>query len=146
MTEKVKLKVKTWLRVIVLLGIVVILGYRYYNNGLADLTKAKADFTISAEILFSEFSKNENYANEMYLDKVLEVKGEIQNINIDSDDILNITLKGDEMFGVICQLDPEKKYAVNGFEKGEYVSLKGMCTGMLMDVVLVRCVKSAQEK
>ena len=43
--------------------------------------------------------------------------------------------------GVICQLDELSEHKRTEFETGETVQLKGRCTGMLMDVVLVRCVE-----
>ena len=61
---------------------------------------------------------------------------------MDEEGRTSITLEsGSEMFGVICQLDNLTKHARTNFKEGEEIKLKGICTGVLMDVVLVRCVE-----
>ena len=42
------------------------------------------------------------------------------------------------MGGVICQMEPSFE---GEFETGESATFKGLCTGYLMDVILVRCVE-----
>jgi hypothetical protein len=45
------------------------------------------------------------------------------------------------MFGVVCQLDELTNHERTEFDIGSSVSLKGKCTGINMDVLLVRCVE-----
>ena len=122
-----------------LLGLGV--GYFMYNKPHQNMEKAEADMTLEATTLFSAFESNEAEANEKYLDKIIKISGTIKEVNIDEEGNISLTLEsGNELFGVICQMDNLTKQEKTDFKIGEPVTLKGICTGMLMDVVLVRCV------
>ena len=41
---------------------------------------------------------------------------------------------------VVCQFGRESNEEINRSEKGDPVAIKGICSGYLMDVVMVRCV------
>lgn len=115
-----------------------LIGYRMYNKPHVDLATVTADHRLSATELFADYEAGETEANAKYLDKVIRVEGEILNVNTDENGQVSLTLDaGGIMGGVICQLDPETE-KIN-FSEGQQVALNGLCTGMLMDVVLVRC-------
>src|SRR5690606_11904509 len=100
------------------------------------------DFVVAAPAFFSEFELDETAANLKYLDKVIEISGSVRSFSKDEEGIVSITLGTDnELSGVICQLDQLTTHKRTTFESGEAVKFKGICTGMLMDVVLVRCVE-----
>lgn len=122
-----------------LLGVGV--GYFMYNKPHQNMEKAEADMTLESTALFSAFEVNEAEANEKYLDKVIKISGTVKEVNTDEEGNISLTLEsGNELFGVICQMDNLTKQEKTDFKIGEQVTLKGICTGMLMDVVLVRCV------
>ena len=124
---------------VVVLG--VAFGYYQYNKPHKDINKASSDLKIEAPQLFNEYSNNEATANEKYLDKIVEITGVVREVSPDEEGNTSVTLdSGSEMFGVICQLDNLTEQKKTEFEIGETVTFKGICTGMLMDVVLVRCV------
>lgn len=115
-----------------------LIGYQMYNKPHLDLANATADHRLSATELFADYEAGETEANAKYLDKVIRVEGEILNVTTDENGQISLTLDaGGIMGGVICQLDPELKET--SFSEGQSVALNGLCTGMLMDVVLVRC-------
>ncbi len=117
-------------------------GFYLWNKPHENMNRAKADMAISAPELFSAFSDDEAAANEKYLDKVIEVTGTVASFSTSPEGLMKVTLdSGDEMFGVICQMDELTEHSRREFTPGETVNLKGKCTGMLMDVVLVRCVE-----
>lgn len=121
---------------VLLIGALV--GYRMYNKPHRDLANVTADYQVSATELFTDYEAGETEANTKYLDKVIRVEGEILNVNTDESGQTSLTLDaGGIMGGVICQLDPD--IGKGNFSKGQRVTLNGLCTGMLMDVVLVRC-------
>lgn len=110
-----------------------------YHKPHQSVAKLKPDFVTSADVLFQEFTSQEQRANEKYLDKVIMVKGEVKQITKGDDNRLNITLEsGDEMFGVSCTF--EKTHESVKFNQGDVINVKGFCAGMLMDVVLINCV------
>ena len=105
------------------------------------MAKASTDYKLESKALFAEFESNEASANEKYLGKVVEVSGTIQEVNMD-DGNKKIILEGDGMmFGVICNLDELTNSHRTDFKAGENVTLKCKCTGILMDVVLDRCIE-----
>lgn len=129
-----------------LFTIIVLLGglafYTYYQPH-KDIKQTKADYTLNATNLFSEFEQDELSANDKYLDKLIQVSGTVKEVSIENNKIISISLEShDVMFGIICQLDEHTKHLRSDFKEGEKVTFKGVCTGMLMDVVLVRCVET----
>lgn len=134
---------KAYLKYGLLLAVVLIgVGIYMYNKPHQNIKKAKADFELEATELFSQFETNEANANTQYLDKVVQVTGSVKETGTDDEGQISITLDaGNSMFGIICKLDDLTKHKRTSFQPGEKVTLKGVCTGMLMDVVLVRCVE-----
>ncbi|MBL7923372.1 MAG: hypothetical protein JNL88_04150 [Bacteroidia bacterium] len=114
-------------------------GYYMYNKPTESLKNMKVQVSMTSDALFTAFEQDETAANKAYLDKVVEVKGKIQSLNSDTSGVsvsLNTT---SGMFGVICKFE-NKETDINQYQVGQEVKLKGICTGYLMDVVLVRCV------
>lgn len=130
---------KTILGVVALvLALGALAGYRMYNKPHLDLATVTADYKLSASELFADYETDEAGANVKYLDKVVRVEGKILEVNTDESGQTSLTLDGGGMLGgVICQLDPDLKQTT--FSTGQHITLNGLCTGMLMDVVLVRC-------
>lgn len=115
-------------------------GYYLYNKPAKGIESVKADVTIDAPTLFSSYENDETTSNQKFLGKVVEVEGVVQNMNCLRDGNSSITLKtNNEMFGVICNLDSLHAKDVI-YKEGEKAKLKGVCTGMLMDVVLIKCI------
>lgn len=126
---------------VVILGVVALSygAYMYFKPN-ANMKDLKSDVTFTAQDLFSAFETDEAAANTQYLDKVIEITGEIKDISTSEEGVTSITLEANnELSGVICQLQKDTEHRT--FKTGETVTFKGMCTGMLMDVVLVRCVE-----
>lgn len=117
-------------------------AYMYYKPH-QNIKTSKADVSLSAMEVFQAFESNESTANDQYLDKIMAVSGKVRDVSKNEEGIVSVTLDaGQDMFGVICQLDQLSKHTREDFPIGEEVSFKGVCTGMLMDVVLVRCVET----
>lgn len=117
-------------------------AYMYYKPH-QNIKASKAQVSLSAAEVFQAFESDETAANEQYLDKIMAVSGSVRDVSKNEEGIISVTLDaGQDMFGVICQLDQLTKHTREDFPIGEKVSFKGICTGMLMDVVLVRCVET----
>lgn len=126
------------------LGILILLilagiaaaGIYFFNKPLTDLISEDADVRISAEKLFEEFNTDEETANSKYLDKIVEVEGEVREvINANGETMLVLKSK-DDLFGVSCKLSSHEK---NTPVKNQKVKIKGICAGLLSDVILTRC-------
>lgn len=117
---------------------IAIVAYKVYNKPHIDVVDAKADVVVTANNLFTEFSTDEAKANAEYLDKIIQVKGFIQKLSIENG-IGIVTLKTEDDFGSVqCNLSTEAKNDFNLLKENELVTIKGICTGYLMDVVLVK--------
>ncbi len=122
-----------------------IYGYLEYNRTSKDLMHVKADINVTAVDLCSQFSNDEKAASSMYIgvtpkEKVLAVKGKIT--SIDNENGLNSVLLGTDvdMSSVSCQMDSVYNADATQLKVGEEVVMKGICTGFLTDVILIRCV------
>jgi len=125
----------------ILLVIVAGVGYGVYeyfrtNARTADLD---ANVKISAIDLYNAFTDNETLADSLYLMQVIQVTGKVADIKEDTSGIIILLDGGNGMFGISCGLQKTDE-EVKKVEKDSEITIKGICTGMLMDVVLTRCV------
>ena len=122
------------LAVAVMIAIAAGTGYYLYNKpvpSVADLT-AKA---VSATDLFKDFSTNEQMANQSFLNKAVQVSGKVLEVSHNQNQQVQVILDaGDPMFGIACTLDDANARV----KRGDLVTIKGICTGFLNDVVLTR--------
>lgn len=129
-----------------LLSIVIVVitggfvGYKMWTKPHRNVEAAKA-ITATALQLAGAYEANETSANIQYLDKVLEVSGTVSEIAKNQKGEPVITLKGTDMSGVICTLEGIVPAMMKA---GETMTIKGICTGYLTDVVLVRCIVEAK--
>ena len=115
--------------------------YLYYkpHQSVANETPA---FQIEAAALAGEYELNEKLADSKYLGKVVEVRGIISEKIIDQNGKIMVTLAGQDLAGVGCEFEKNALSDATGLKEGDRVTIKGICTGALMDVVLVDCVVS----
>lgn len=124
---------------ILVLGIIgAFVGYKMYNKPHVDVAEASADITISANKILEAFSTDETTANKKYLDKIVAVKGEIAEMKTEKEKGI-ITLKTNDDFGsILCHLSEASTKKMSALKEGQTITVKGICTGYLMDVILVK--------
>lgn len=129
---------KKLFKILIALFILAILGYFIIMNLPQATTKNKeAKIEVKAIKLFNDFSTNEQTANNLYNGKVIEVSGEVRNVTKDKKGATVVILKTEDMVGgVLCTFENAPKQTLN---KGNQVTIKGQCSGLLMDVVLNKC-------
>ncbi len=126
---------------LLLLPLALGIGTYQYFKPHQDLSSVSTDFKMKASELFTVYVEDEALANAKYLDKVIEVSGTIREFSTNKEGIRSVYLEsGDLLFGISCELDPLTSAPKNKIKTGEAITIKGICTGMLTDVVLVRCV------
>lgn len=126
-------KILLGLLVVVILG----MGYGYYlfNKPVSSLANERPAYVIGASQLVDQYEADESKANSKYLDQIIEVSGAVAKI-VESKSIYLDT--GNPLSSVICELaDPSE---ANKVKTGDLIKVKGLCSGYLMDVVLVRSV------
>jgi hypothetical protein len=134
---------KLWVKIVLFAVLVIVItaisvGLHKFNLKHPDTAKAKPDFVVAATMLQKEFEDNEGTASSKYINKILEVNGTIASVTSADSTHLNIALKtGSDMSSVICSFqnitDPSK------YKTGEEITLRGECSGFLLDVLLKNC-------
>ena len=114
----------------------------FWTLPVASLDKAKVEVSVPAEKLMADFEDDESQANALYLGKILEVSGIVKEYIEKEGSNPQLLLQTESIMGdVSCNFDPESIDAMTAAAiAGKSVSVKGECTGYLMDVVLERCV------
>jgi hypothetical protein len=128
-----------WGGIVLLLLIAVAWAYHLYTKPHQSAAGETTDFTVSADSLYQQYRTNEHTADQKYLGKVIEVSGKLAEIQHSGNSEIWILSPQPGGGGINCQLfagtkvDPEPK-------NGSVVTVKGRCTGFLMDVNLADCV------
>ena len=124
---------------LILLSIASVLGYYLYNKPIDSLENVKPSAVLSADSIFQLYEQNEVKSNELYLNKVISVSGKIQNVLSDTSGVAITLQTSSGLFGVTCKMD-QTDLDISQYSEGQTVKVKGLCTGYLMDVILIRCV------
>lgn len=104
-------------------------AFVYSKNNHRDVTKEKG-ISKPVDSLFHEFQANEQKWNEQYLNKALELSGRIKDVKQDS--VTNLTIVGsDTLSSVNCAL----KQKNTSLKAGDIISVKGVCTGAMQDLI-----------
>lgn len=128
-----------WGGIVLLILIAAAWAYHLYVKPHESAADETTDFTISADSLYQQYGKDEHSADQKYLGKVIEVSGKLAEIQHSGNSEIWILSPQPRGGGINCQLfagtqiDPEPK-------NGDAVTVKGRCTGFLMDVNLADCV------
>ena len=95
--------------------------------------------TLTAMNLYNEFLNSENTADKKWVGKVIEVTGSISSVS-ESGNYVSINLRATADGGVNCSILKKDLNPGDKFNPGDSITIKGKCTGFLMDVNLVDCV------
>lgn len=122
----------------ILIGVGVVLtslasyGLFVYYKPTRDV-KEEAGIKISAEAIFDSFTVNENKANQLYLNKAIEVSGTVAEIKKNQEGQAVVYLRtSDPIFGVNCTFKEDP----GSVAPGKTIRFKGICTGYLSDVII----------
>ena len=131
--------VKIALFVVSFIAISAILAALYmFNLKHTDMSKAKPDYSISAPLLLKAFEDDETAASNKYINKILEVTGTIISIEPAENNAMSISLATESPFSsVICTFPAVSD--TSEFFTGNEITLRGECSGFLMDVLLNNC-------
>lgn len=93
-------------------------------------------FTLHVSELVRAFVEDEARANALYVGKVIEVRGTLKEMILNDSTLILLMGDSTEMTGVSCYLQQDQKQKYTGLTRGSSVSVKGVCNGMLLDVVI----------
>ncbi len=134
------MKRTAFIAVIILLIVISVTAYYRYNQPRKDVSAQHTDVTINANQLYQQYYEHEQEANQKYLDKVIEVKGKVSEVQSNNGLIVLLINAGNGMGGINCSMKENNSINVMQQLKDKEVLVKGKCTGFLMDVNLVDCL------
>ena len=134
------MKRTAFIAVTILLIVISVTAYYRYNQPRKDVSAQHTDVTISANQLYQQYYEHEQEANQKYLDKVIEVKGKVSEVQNNNGLIVLLINAGNGMGGINCSMKENNSINVMQQLKDKEVLVKGKCTGFLMDVNLVDCL------
>jgi hypothetical protein len=74
-------------KVFILGLILIVVGfgvYKYLYQGHRDIAAEEANYTVTVNEVYNDFTTNDSLANKKYLDKTLALKGKISNIDFEN--------------------------------------------------------------
>jgi hypothetical protein len=136
---------KIWITLLVVVAVIALSllgGYLYLlHMPEKSMSKQVPDFSMSATRLAEEFEADPAAANGKFIDRVIEVTGVISEISTDQNNAIVFILHENEApAGVLCTVSEKSASKAERYKVGDRVVLRGICTGMLFEVVLNRCV------
>ena len=123
---------------IVLLILIAWKGWNMYHQPRQGVSGQQAVESLPAEQLYKRYQSQEEKSNQAFLGRVVEVTGQLSSVSREAGHETWILATGDAGAGISCQLF-ENKQAITP-KIGARYTIKGKCTGFLMDVNLVDCV------
>ena len=135
---------KFWKKSLMLFSTVLvstfIYGWYLYNKKPADVRLQKSAMEIKATDLLLAFKRDEVGASKKYVGKIITVAGTIKHVDFSPPGMLTICLAaGDPSSGIVCSFYHDELRSMNNTSVGKSIKVKGICTGILMDVVLNKC-------
>lgn len=130
-------------KIVIILGLVLLIaasvGYYvfvYSATHRRDISEEKA-IPITAVALVASYNEDENGSNQKYLNKALIVEGMIKEIGQDQAGNTTVSIDGaNDYSSVYCTL----KEKPESIEKGNKISIKGLCIGFTSDVVITDAI------
>ncbi len=134
------MKKKIFLSLVILVLAGAAYGFYLFNKPHQSVSGANPDFQLPSNEIISEFEKDEDSANKKFNGKVIEITGIVAEKTKDEKGKLNVTLQGEDIAGIGCVFEPAAQSKAAALAEGQQCKIKGVCTGILMDVVMVDCV------
>jgi hypothetical protein len=127
--------------------VAVVVGYSIWNEPHKDIKNATG-LKINAVLLYSNLTKDSTMMKSKFINKVVEVTGEVKQISTNQNGAQIILLKTNIPDGSVNCTMEEK---INKVKQGDTISIKGICSGYIGgdpdidlpgDVFLIRCYPS----
>ncbi len=129
---------KNWKKIILIVFVVGVLaaaGFAVYvfMKPHRDVSKEQG-VQLSAQALFDAFKANETEANAKYLDKAIELSGEVLEVSTNQDGKTVVNFKtNDPLFVINCTFKDQP----GQLQPGQNITFKGICTGYIPDANIV---------
>lgn len=122
-----------WIILFLILGAI---GYFLYQLKTGTVEHQQPAYKLTTTELLTAYQEDEQKANEKYLGKLIEVRGAINLLN--QEDGFIYLGEPTAAATISCTLDSSLKSPIRLLKAGDTVSIKGICTGYLIDVQINR--------
>jgi hypothetical protein len=120
--------------ILIFLLVGVIGAYLLYNKPHRSVDEGTG-IPVTAAVLFKDYETDEVAANAKYLDQVVEVSGKVSDQYVNQQGKTVVLLATEHpLYGIQCTLND----STNAPIPGEVVTIKGICTGYLSDVIVIQ--------
>jgi hypothetical protein len=117
-------------KILLLLIVLTVLGFYYFFNsdGLPILT---------AHELYTLYQKNEQVADSLYNGQTLQISGNVirTQMNNKGQAVIYLDAGADQTIACTLSEEPDRLPMT-----GDHIKVKGLCAGLLFDVILKNCV------
>ncbi len=139
---------KTWLKFIIAIALLIlaagVLVYIFvYNKPHKDYERASPDVELTAEELYMAFKSDREDAESLYNGKVLQLTGEVDDVEKVDDMVIAVFAFSEGFFGlegVRCTMLENHHEKALSLQTGDSVTIKGFCAGFSdSDVIMEYC-------
>ena len=121
--------------------------YKEFNRTSTNVANESSAYTVTANELIQEFTRNNSLATQKYVGKIISVNGFVKDMSKDERGFYSISL-GDTagMSSIRCSIDSIYSGTALSVRPGMNVNIKGNCTGynedelLGLDILLNRCL------
>jgi hypothetical protein len=127
----------------VILLFLIVNGYYFvvplFKSSEKNIENKTAALIINSKDLINSYTLNEQKSDSLYAGKIIEVIGYVKEITFLNNRNTIILNSKTDIFGVICDVNPNQKEKLKQLKEHQKIRVKGICKGFLKDVILLSC-------
>jgi len=133
------------LAVVAITAIIIVIAMRLYNKPHPEVATTAPVFTMEVSQLVDDFLTDEAKANADYGGKIVQLEGTLKEIVPNDSTVILMLGDTTSMVGVSAYLRPGEEVQDADLKPGERITVKGICDGMLMDVIVGNAILIREE-
>lgn len=99
-----------------------------------------SEMLVTAGELINSYEENEGKANEKYLNKIISVTGLVHEVRQDENNVQSLLIGEKSAPKVISTFFKKDRPPAGSIKPGQEIVIKGLCGGLLYDIILTNCV------
>lgn len=111
-----------------------------YSKPHRSVSRDEPAFRLTVPQLAEAYSQDEETANRLYTGKILEVEGTMKEMILSGSSLILLMGETSQPLGVSCYLNRDQKNKYRSLKRGTPVRIKGICNGLLLDIVMDKCI------
>lgn len=101
------------------------IGYYLFSKGHDETADMEAAFSMTSDDAVQEFLDDEVATSAKYIDQIIEISGEVYDIEKTDGKVTGVKISSDEMYVVSCTFQAP----VEASEISDNIKVKGVCSG-----------------